>query len=162
MTSLDHALQECVERERDSCLKLDDEDAKKSEVEKEKKLAEDIRSKALETFAETRKRKIGDREAEGTENKKQKRNQAADATLSFLREKMVQQKETEERNLELRKKDIELREQQQESFMEMFRTNMQQQKEKQQLLQQQMKQQQDNMMAMMTMMMEIVKTKTQS
>ena len=99
-----------------------------------------------------------DGESDGTEKKKKRvRNQATDATLSFLREKMLRQKETDDENMEMKKKDIELRQKQQDSFMEVIRANMEQQKEQQQQLQQQMKQQQDNMMAMMGMMMEIVK-----
>ena len=54
MTSLDQALQECVELERDAYLRMENaDDAKKSDQEKEKKLAENARSTARLTNART-------------------------------------------------------------------------------------------------------------
>ena len=110
-----------MEREREATLMFEiGDDEKRTEAETEKKNAEDMRNKALETFTETRKRKIED--GADAEKSKRKRNNTTDATLGFLREKISYQKESDEKERELKQKEIELRSQQQ-SMMEVFRSN---------------------------------------
>lgn len=119
ISELDTLLEEIISRMKDVSF----EDGNKKKEQDEKRLGEDIRLQALETFAETRSRKPED----DTKPCKKRQRTSGSETVSFLRERMANEEAIRERELKLKKMKL----------------------ENQKTLQESVNQNQNNMMAMM-------------
>lgn len=108
-------------------------DKKNEKQEQEKEAAQDMRQAAMETFQETKKRK----NADDGESKKKSRASGSE-TVQFLREKMKDEYEMRQKELELKRLDQEKQAEQQKQALEQNNNMMQ-------LLQQSMQQGQQQM-----------------
>ena len=95
VSELDVLLEEIISR-------MKDDDNKKKEQD-EKKLGEEIRQQALETYAETQKRKPEDA---SPQNKKRKRT-SGNETVSFLKERMANEEIFREREMHVKELELE-------------------------------------------------------
>ena len=110
-------------------------DANDSKIGDDKRKVEDIRQKALETFAQTKKPKSLDLDDDETLTNKRSRSAGID-TLIYLREKSENDQKLKEEELELKKRKQELLEAQQKAqidqqkdFMNTVRESMRQQQQ---------------------------------
>ena len=130
-TELDNLLQNITEEWDEASASHDDQSKQKlKKSEAEKSNAEDVWQQAMETFAETRKRKHKD-DSSGS-----KRNYGSE-TMVYLKNRAEQESYFKQQELELRKQELPLQQERQG-----------QQQQQQNLLQQQMMQQQQLMLAM--------------
>jgi len=109
LTEVEALVEELNEINEESEKKNEDQmEAKKKMIEAEKKQAIEMRERALERLGESRKRNKGNDEEGENETKKEaatsKRRRSAD-TLDFLREKVEQEQQIKERDLEERRED---------------------------------------------------------
>ena len=118
ISELDTLLEEIIARMKE--VTFEDDENKKKEQD-DKKLGEDIRLQALETFAETRSRKPED----DVPCKKKKRS-SGNETVSFLRERMANEEAFRERELEFKKNLQEDSNQTQTNMMNAMNNSMQQ------------------------------------
>ncbi|XP_057302767.1 uncharacterized protein LOC130636935 [Hydractinia symbiolongicarpus] len=89
----------------------------------DKEIGENVRLQALETFKETQKRQSADGDT-STKSKKS-RNTGSD-TIAFLKEKMISEAEIREREIDLKKKEIEKQQNNMMNLMSNSMTQMQQ------------------------------------
>ena len=127
LTPLDRTVEELVERIHEVERVMQEKEAKdKEQGANNRKVAEDIRKTAMETFAESKKRSIEDQDKD---KPKKARSNGSD-TLSYLREKAEIDKEKNEKERELREKELEFRmmqyEGQQQQQKDMFVSMMDQ------------------------------------
>ena len=118
ISELDTLLEEIIARIKEVTF---EDDGNKKKEQDEKKLGEDIRMQAMETFAETRFRKPED----DVPSKKKKRT-SGNETVSFLRERMANEEAYRERELDLKKKSQEDANQTQTIMMNAMNNSMQQ------------------------------------
>ena len=153
-TELDVLLEEILEREKAAKEKLEsDEDKKKKAVENDKVAAESMRKQALERMGQTAKRK---KEGDDSEVlKKKSRRSTADA-VEYLKERA-------DKEILLKKQELELRKKEQENTMErekeknqnqekLISTMVKQQQEQQQMMMMMIHQQQQQSQAMLAFM----------
>jgi len=99
-------LEELIEREKESVKTFEDKDKKTKE---DQELARSIRQEAVETFKETRLRKVEEAADNGVVEasvKKRPRSSGIE-TLAYLKEKIEKETTLKEQELELRKKELE-------------------------------------------------------
>ena len=102
LTPLDTALDELIERERECAKNLEVENKKTKE---DQELARSIRQETVETFAETRARKLDKNEDDRGPNARKKSRSSGSETLAYLEEKIEKETKLKEQKLELRKKN---------------------------------------------------------
>ena len=120
-----------------------DSHEKQKKIENDRKQAEELRVKAMETFGESRKR------SEGGESKPRKKRATGGETLQYLQKKSEQEFELRKAELEIKKKEIEekrevdmsLHKQNQQQFIDFQRSVMEQCQQQQAMIQKQMEQQ---------------------
>ena len=101
LSKLEQALEEIISRMREAHHEVDANDSK---IGDDKRKAEDVRQKALETFAQTKKRKsLGLDDDETLTSSKRSRSAGTD-TLIYLREKSENDQRLKEEELELKKR----------------------------------------------------------
>ena len=140
-TELDVLLEEILEREKAAKEKLEsDEDKKKKAVENDKVATESMRKQALERMGQTAKRKKEGDDSEVLKKKKSRRS-TADA-VEYLKERA-------DKEILLKKQELELRKKEQENMMEREKEKNQNQEK---LISTMVKQQQEQQQMMMMMM----------
>ena len=146
-TAVDQAIESILEKMGEYEKQMESEDQEKSEKNSaEKKKAEDLRMKAMETFAETKKRKLENGDiGEGGSRVKRHRSSGSD-TLVYLREKSEQEFAIRKQESEAKRKDQELQATQLKCMQE------QQQQMMSTLTEQLNQQQQQNQQVMMLML----------
>ena len=171
MTPVDEALDDIIEREKEFERQHTQEDgAKTAKAEKDRKTGEEMRQESLETFAETRKRKIENGEEDASEAPKVRKNRRSGAdTLVYLKEKADQEMEYKKEELALKIKVHEaqvaeqkaMRQQQSETTEALANVQQALLKQIQQHAEAQQEQQQQNnqFMLMMMKMMQNMKNK---
>ena len=106
-TELDNLLQNITEEWDEASASHDDQSKLKlKKTEAEKNNVEDVRKQAMETFAETRKRKHKD------ENSGSKRNNGSE-TMVYLKSRAEQESYFKQQELELRKQELALQQERQ-------------------------------------------------
>ena len=123
LTDLEIAIQEVIEKSKeilDNSAKNDDD----------KKTAEEMRLRSLETFNETRKRG-GDKDDENPKPKKSR--SSGTETVAFLRQKCEQDADLRQEELRLKGKELELLKASQEQQQQMILAQMQHQQQQTQL-----------------------------
>ncbi len=119
---------------------------KQQKIENNRKQAEELRVKAMESYGESRKRQI---ESGESEPKPRRKRHTGGETLVYLQEKSEKEFELRKAELEIKKQEIEnkrevemtLQKQQQQQFMEFQKSTMEQYQQQQAMIQQQMQQQ---------------------
>jgi hypothetical protein len=108
-TEFDEAMEDLVEYfENQEATAETEKEAKLENMENQKQKAEDVRLKALETFSETKKRKnTAEKESDKCSNSKRRV-----TAVKFLQEKAERDMALRKEELELRRKELELKEQQ--------------------------------------------------
>lgn len=105
---LDLALEDIIQRENESTAEIEKENKKNEE---ERKLAESIRKEALETFAESKQRKrTAEEEQQSSSKGKKKSRSSGTDTLVFLQNKLEKDTENKEKELTLKKQQLDLEE----------------------------------------------------
>lgn len=145
-SELDQALYSILEIMEEAEQQYDKSANEKQKQVDDRKNAEEFRSRAMETFAESKKRES---ENEGSQPKPRKKRASGGETLVYLQEKAEKEFEIRKAELEIKKKEIEsnkevqvsLQKQQQQQFMEFQKTMMEQSQQQQAMMQQQMQQQ---------------------
>ena len=130
-------------------------DANDSKIGDDKRKAEDIRQKALETFAQTKKRKSLGLDDDGTLTSSKRSRSAGTDTLIYLREKSENDQRLKEEALELKKRKQELFEAQQKAQID-------QQKDFMNTVRESMRQQQQQTQQMMVLMTQMLKRTRQT
>ena len=133
LSKLEQALEEIISRIKEAQHEVNAND---SEIGDDKRKAEDIQQKTLETFAQTKKWKsLGLDDDETLTSSKRSRNAGTD-TLIYLREKSENDQRLKEEELEIKKRKQELLEaqrkaqiDQQKDFMNTVRESMRQQQQ---------------------------------
>ena len=155
ISELDTLLEEMLEREKDGKAKIESQDLDKNKkAGKEKTTAEEARKQAMERMADTKKRE-NDESDSGNGRKKVRR--STSDTIDFLKEKSAKDHDLKEKDIELRKRELELAAdkhtqaaQQQNSMMRAFMSQMQEQQQSlQAMLITQQQQQNKILMALM-------------
>ena len=138
LRELEQTLEEIISRMKEAQHEVDANDSK---IGDDKRKAEDIRQKALETFAQTKKRKSLGLDDDGTLTSSKRSRSAGTDTLIYLREKSENDQRLKEEALELKKRKQELFEAQQKAqidqqkyFMNTVRESMRQQQQTQQMM----------------------------
>ena len=147
---------------------------RKTNLEKEKRQAEDMRAKALEKVGETRKRVAND-DGSGEPEKKEKRGRRSGTeTISYLKEKSEKEFQIRKEELDLKKKEqyaqgkqqeemtqqmIRQQEQQQTMFANLQQNQQQQLQQLSQMQMAVMKQQQQQSEALLAVLQEFAKKK---
>ena len=148
LSKLEQALEEIISRMKEAQHEADANDSK---IGDEKRKAEDVRQKALETFAQTKKRKsLGLDDDETLTSSKRSRSAGTD-TLIYLREKSENDQRLKEEELELKKRKQELLEDQQKAQID-------QQKDFMNTVRESMRQQQQQTQQMMVLMAQMLNT----
>ena len=137
-SALENLLETIVEKMEDAANgSLAEGEQAKLKAAKEKEQAKDVRLKAMESLAQTKKRLIS--EKEGHEQPKRSRSNGSD-TVAFLREKCQIESKTKEKELDLQAKQIECnlqrQKQMEQQHSEMMQMLLDQQKQQQQQTQQ--------------------------
>ena len=105
---LDNLLQNITEESNEASASHDDLSKQKlKKIEAEKSNPEDVRQHAMETFAETKKRKHKD------DNSGSKRNYGSE-TMAYLKNRAEQESYFKKQELELRKQELEFQQERQE------------------------------------------------
>ena len=148
LSELEQALEEII-----SCMKeaQHEVDANASKIGDDKRKAEDIRQKALETFAQTKKRKSLGLDDDETLTSSKRSRSAGTYTLIYLREKSGNDQRLKEEELELKKRKQELFEAQQKAQID-------QQKDFMNTVRKSMRQQQQQTQQMMVLMAQMLNT----
>lgn len=169
LTPVEAALEEIIEKEKEFEKQYGSEDSdKKEKAEKDRKTGEEMRQESLETFAETKKRKLLNDEEDDTEAPKVRKNRRSGTdTLAYLKEKSDKEMESKKEELQMKKKlqEEQLMEQrsmrqQQAHMVEAFsamQQSMHMQLQQQTQLQQQQQQQNNQFMMMMMQMIQNMK-----
>ncbi|XP_067019081.1 mRNA export factor GLE1-like isoform X2 [Acropora muricata] len=164
LTPVEAALEEIIEKEKEFEKQCSSEDSdKKEKAEKDRKNGEEMRQESLETFAQTKKRKLLNGEEDDIETPKVRTNRRSGAdTLAYLKEKSDKEMEVKKEELQIKKKlqEEQLMEQrsmrqQQAHMVEAFsamQQSMQRQLQQQTELQQQQQQQNSQLIMMMMQM----------
>ena len=148
LSKLEQALEEIISRMKEAQHEVD---ANNSKIGDDKRKAEDVRQKALETFAQTKKRKsLGLDDDETLTSSKRSRSAGTD-TLIYLREKSENDQRLKEEELELKKRKQELLEAQQKAQID-------QQKDFMNTVRESMRQQQQQTQKMMVLMAQMLNT----
>ena len=148
LSKLEQALEEIISRMKEAQHQVDANDSK---IGDNKRKAEDVRQKALETFAQTKKRKsLGLDDDETLTSSKRSRSAGTD-TLIYLREKSENDQRLKEEELELKKRKQELLEAQQKAQID-------QQKDFMNTVRDCMRQQQQQTQQMMVLMAQMLNT----
>ena len=148
LSKLEQALEEIISRMKEAQHQVDANDSK---IGDDKRKAEDVRQKALETFAQTKKRKsLGLDDDETLTSSKRSRSAGTD-TLIYLREKSENDQRLKEEELELKKRKQELLEAQQKAQID-------QQKDFMNTVRDCMRQQQQQTQQMMVLMAQMLNT----
>ena len=141
MTECETALEELLEKEKESdALHEEEKEGKTKAKEEEKKTAEQMRTKAMEGMGKRKCISLDDDDEVQAIPKKRRSN--GNDTLAYLRERSESLESVKIKEMEIKKREVELQEKKHDDFMKMMM--MQQQ--------QQTKQLQDFQMAMMTML----------
>lgn len=119
---------------------------KQQKIENNRKQAEELRVKAMESYGESRKRQL---ESGESEPKPRRKRATGGETLVYLQEKSEKEFELRKAELEIKKKEVEnkrqvemtLQKQQQQQFTDFQKTIMEQYQQQQAMNQQQMQQQ---------------------
>lgn len=166
MTPVDEALDNIIEREKEFERQHTEEDgAKTSKAEKDRKTGEEMHQESLETFAETRKRKIENGEEDTSEAPKVQKNRRSGADkLVYLKEKADKEIEYKKEELALKMKAQEaqeaeqkaMRQQQSETLGALANTQQTMMRQLQQQAEVQQQQQQETNQFMMMMMMQMI------
>ena len=112
LSKLEQALEEIISRMKEAQHEVDANDSK---IGDDKRKAEDVRQKALETFAQTKKRKSLVLDDDETLTSSKRSRSAGTDTLIYLREKSENDQRLKEEELELKKRKQELLEAQQKA-----------------------------------------------
>ena len=112
LSKLEQALEEIISRMKEAQHEVDANDSKIGDDERK---AEDVRQKALETFAQTKKRKSLVLDDDETLTSSKRSRSAGTDTLIYLREKSENDQRLKEEELELKKRKQELLEAQQKA-----------------------------------------------
>ena len=107
VTTLDTALEQIIEQERERAKNIEAEHKKTKE---DQELVQSIRQEAVETFAETRAKKLDKNEEDTGPSARKKSISSGSETLAYLNEKIEKKTKSKEQELELRKKELELQE----------------------------------------------------
>ena len=139
-TPVEQAVEDILEQMKE-CEKHfeEEENTKNGKSENEKRAAEEMRLKAMETYAESKKRK-GSEENEEKDIKLKKSRSSGSDTLVYLKEKAESEKEFKLQELEIKKKKYELQEAQHQIMQEQQQQMFSVLKEQAQLQQQQSQQ----------------------
>ena len=104
-TALEQAIEDIIEQIREYEEKQAEEDCSKNEKsEREKEAAKDMRSQALETFAESKKRK----DLQENDSKSKKSRSSGSDTIAYLREKAERETEFKSEEIALKKRKYDL------------------------------------------------------
>lgn len=148
-TEIEDIMEDFLERREEEEAKQEKETAEgHQKAQKDKAMAEDMRDKAMERLAQTRKRS-------GQDSPRKKRRHSSNDTLEYLRE-------ASEKECELKKAELELRKNQEENALTSQQLMMNQFKEQQQLQMQQQQQQQQQFQMFMQMSMQNQQAQTQA
>ena len=161
LTPVEAALEEIIEKEKEFEKQCSSEDSdKKEKAEKDRKIGEEMRQESLETFAQTKKRKLLNSEEDDIETPKVGKNRRSGAdTLAYLKEKSDKEMEVKKEELQIKKKlqEEQLMEQrsmrQQQAHMVEAFSAMQQSMQRQLQQQTELQQQQNSQLIMMMMQM---------
>ena len=148
LSELEQELEEVIYRMKEAQHEVDANDSKISD---DKRKAEDIRQKALETFAQTKKRKSLGLDDDETLTSSKRSQSAGTDTLIYLREKSKNDQRLKEEELELKKRKQELLEAQQKAQID-------QQKDFMNTVRESMRQQQQQTQQMMVLMAQMLNT----
>ena len=169
LTPVEAALEEIIEKEKEFEKQNNSEDSdKKEKAEKDRKNGEEMRQESLETFAQTKKRRLLNSEEDDMETPRVRKNRRSGTdTLAYLRERSDKEMEVKKEELQMKKKlqEEQLAEQrsmrqQQAHMVEAFsamQQSMQRQLQQQTELQQQQQQQNNQLMMMMMQMIQNMK-----
>ena len=169
LTPVEAALEEIIEKEKEFEKQCSSEDSdKKEKADKDRKNGQAMRQESLETFAQTKKRKLLNSEEDDIETPKVRTNRRSGAdTLAYLKEKSDKEMEVKKEELQIKKKlqEEQLMEQrsmrqQQAHMVEAFsamQQSMQRQLQQQTELQQQQQQQNSQLIMMMMQMIQNMK-----
>ncbi|XP_028395802.1 UPF0746 protein DDB_G0281095-like [Dendronephthya gigantea] len=144
-TEIDILLEEIVEREAAQVAEkenIDNENNRRMEA--EKVAADDIRRKAMETLAQTNKRKA----EESNETPKKKRRSSGSETIAYLQEKTEIEMELRKEEMEIKRAEVELEKNKMEQQMKQQATLFEQQGNMMQAMMEQQQQQQQQMQAL--------------
>ena len=108
LTEKEVLIEELVSRE-DTATADADHTAKRQD--KDKETAEDIRKKAMESLKETKKRKSGNDENDGSPKRRKSGQRCAQPLIDFLREKSDADREVRQQELDIKKKEQESQQQ---------------------------------------------------
>ena len=155
MTPVEAALEEIIDKEKEFEKQYSSEDSdKKENAEKDRKNGEEMRQELLETFGQTKKRKLLNSEENDIETPKVRKNrQSGTDALAYLKEKSDKEMEVKKEELQIKKKL------QQDQIMEQRSLRQQQAhmveafSAMQQSIQRQLLQQQKNQLRVMMMQM---------
>ena len=161
LTPVEAALEEIIEKEKEFEKQCSSEDSdKKEKAEKDRKNGEEMRQESLETFAQTKKRKLLNSEEDDIETSKVRKNRRSGAdTLAYLKEKSEKEMEVKKEELQMKKKlqEEQLMEQrsmrQQQAHMVEAFSAIQQSMQRQLQQQTELQQQQNSQLIMMMMQM---------
>ena len=138
-SELDILLEEITEREKNAKAKIESQDLDKNKkAEKEKATVEEVRKQAMERMADIKKREHSSDES----GKKKVRRSTNDAIDRYLKQKSTKDHDLKEKELDLRKRELELAgdrqaqaAEQQQTMMKALMSQMQEQAQQQQSLQ---------------------------
>ena len=105
LTDLEIGIREIIEKFEDFSLHVADKDLSKQDADKKK--AEDMRLKSLETFSETRKRSL-DQDDDESPKSSGKRRSSGSETMAFLRMKAEKDSELRQQELKVKSDEVKL------------------------------------------------------
>ena len=106
---LDDLLQDIYERQKESEANYHQQSSEKAnQINKEKKAAEDMRTKSLERLSETRKREAQDSASSCSSHNEKRRRSSSGDTIAYLREKSEKDFQLREAELKLRREELEM------------------------------------------------------
>ena len=108
LTEKEVLIEELVSREDTATA---DADHAAKQQDKNKETAEDIRKKAMESLKETKKRKSGNDENDGSPKRRKSGQRCAQPLIDFLREKSGADREVRQQELDIKKKEQESQQQ---------------------------------------------------
>ena len=105
MTPVEAALEEIIDKEKEFEKQYSSEDSdKKENAGKDRKNGEEMRQELLETFGQTKKRKLLNSEENDIETKVRKNRQSGTDALAYLKEKSDKEMEVKKEELQIKKK----------------------------------------------------------